>query len=172
MIRRYQSEDGVGRTLSDHYAAMLDSIPWQLFMTIRGDRGGQDRLKQVIDHFRRNCERSFHAPLTMVYSCEARPFWNAHAAVASSANLLNWNYSYCHRILKNILGNDPDRYDLQPYRPDDYGLRYILKTIDNRQDDGSSWDLVNCDLYLQSERNTRRARRQRERLADRGSKAS
>jgi len=172
MIRKYQNSEGLPSKLSGHMAALLDTIPWQLFLTIRGNKG-QVRLKQVIQEFRSNCERSFRAPLTMVYSLESIPYWHAHACVASSCNLKNWNFSYCHRVLRDLVGSDPDDYKLEPYDPSRNGLAYVLKSIDRKWDDRSDWDLVNCHFFTDPERQTpharrharRRARRHQERLA-------
>lgn len=168
MIRKYQNEEGLPSRRSSHMAAMLDTIPWQLFLTIRGDRGPV-RLRQVIQEFRGNCERSFQAPMTMVYSLESNPYWHAHACVASSCKLGNWNFSFCHRVLQNLVGSDPDDYDLQPYDASQCGLAYVLKTIDHNWDDRSEWDLINCHLFIQPDgqdkRSRRRIRRHQERLA-------
>jgi hypothetical protein len=158
-IRKYQNAEGLPIKQSAHVAAMLDSIPWRLFLTVRGNRG-HGRLVQVINDFRSNCERTFHAPLTIVYSLEADPYWHAHACITSSCNLGKpWNSSVCHRVLKDLVGRDPDAYNLQPYDPSQNGLAYVLKTMDNNWDDRSEQGLINCELFIQPERQNARPRR-------------
>lgn len=146
--------------MSTALAATLYRIPFQLFLTIRGDGMSVEQLKSVVVSFQRHIERHFKSPLTYVPVYETQPYLHCHMVIASAVRFEKWNYSAVAFVLRLLLGSNPKAFDLQPYNPDRGALPYILKTANGP--DGGDWDLVNCDLYKEfdptDDRKTRKRR--------------
>jgi hypothetical protein len=146
--------------MSTALAATLNRIPFQLFLTIRGDGMSVEQLKSVVVSFQGHIERHFKAPLTYVPVYESRPYLHCHMVIASAVRFEKWNYRAVAFVLQQLLGSNPNAFDLQRYDPDRGALPYILKTASDA--DGGDWDLVNCDLYQEFDpTNDRKTRKRR-----------
>jgi hypothetical protein len=143
--RIYQSSEGLPDKPSTITSAWLETIPFQLFITIRPVYHKQ--VESIVKQFLNQAEKYHKSVLSCCISYESNPIPNVHICVACHVQLdVKW--------IEDYLKEQPVSFNIQTFGVN--ALPYTLKTLNSAE---SNIDYHGLDLYLKTPLNHQERRR-------------